>query len=191
MNLYKLQKNFCIKFKSFSYNKPGIFKNFHRLSFLCCLEMSAALSAGSVHKISTFKRVFSFFKVSILLFFPGLESNGLCSDPLAGPRSCQRAPQWVQRCTRFWWLTCHFGERTWVNSCFSSDWRCPDWLYRWANRFDVDWLDETSVLSITMCFVVILDPVVWVCLTETCNLPSEGPLLCDRVLKLDSLARSE
>ncbi len=33
-------------------------------SAICCLGMSAALSAGSVHEISTFKSVFSFFKVS-------------------------------------------------------------------------------------------------------------------------------
>jgi hypothetical protein len=45
------------------------------------------------------------------LFLPGLESNGLRPDPLAGPRSCQRAPRWIQRCTRLWRLTCHFGER--------------------------------------------------------------------------------
>ena len=124
--------------------------------------------------------------------FTGLESNGLRPDPLAGPRSCQRAPRWIQRCTRLWRLTCHFGKRTWVNSCFSScRWRCPDWLYWWANRFDVDWLDETSVSSITMCFVVVFDPIVSVCLAETRDLPSEGPLLRDRVLKSDSLARSE
>jgi hypothetical protein len=49
---------------------------------------------------------------SLPLLLAGHESNGLCPDPLAGPRSCQRAPRWVQRCARFWWLTCHFGERT-------------------------------------------------------------------------------
>ncbi len=126
------------------------------------------------------------------LLFPGLESNSLHPESLAGPWSCQRAPRWIQRCTRFWWLTCHFGKRTWVNSCFSSDrWRCPDWLYRWANRFEVNWLDETSVLSKTMCFVVVFDPVVSVCLAETSDLPCEGPLLRDQVLKLDSLARSK
>ncbi len=129
---------------------------------------------------------------SFSLFLPGLEPNGLRPDPLAGPRSCQRAPRWIQRCARLWRLTCHFGKRTWVNSCFSSDrWRCPDWLYRWANRFDVDWLDETSVSSVTMCFVVVFDPIVSVYLAETRDLPSEGPLFCNRVLKSDSLARSE
>ncbi len=45
-------------------------------------------------------------------FLPGLKSNGLRPDPLAGPRSCQRTPRWIQRCTRLWRLTCHFGERT-------------------------------------------------------------------------------
>ena len=88
-------------------------------------EISAALSAVSVNEI------FKFLKVSFLsskclfrifprstdfaglsLFLSGLESNGLRPDPLAGPRSCQRAPRWIQRCTRLWRLTCHFGERT-------------------------------------------------------------------------------
>ena len=74
MDLYKLQKNFYIKFKSFSYNKPGFSKNFHRLSLVRlpyvvtntsavgCFErsavrvsdISAALSAVSVNGISTF-----------------------------------------------------------------------------------------------------------------------------------------
>ncbi len=64
-------------------------------------------------------------------------------------------------------------------------------MYWWANRFDVDWFDETSVALITMCFVVVFDPVVAVCLAETCDLPGEGPLFRNWVLESDSLARSE
>ena len=226
MDLYKLRKNFYIKFKFSFLIWTRFFKKFSqivfrtsavrgneiflpyvfkKLSAVRVSEISTALSAVGVNEI------FSILKVSVLsskclfrifprstdfpglsFLFTGLESNGLRPDPLAGPRSCQRAPRWIQRCTRLWRLTCHFGKRTWVNSCFSSDrWRCPDWLYRWANRFDVDWLDEMSVSSITMGFVIFLDPIVSVCLAETSDLPSEGPLLRDRVLKSDSLARSE
>ena len=63
------------------------------------------------------KCLFRFFPRStdfpgLSLLLPGLESNGFRPDPLAGPRSCQRAPRWIQRCTRLWMLTCHFGKRT-------------------------------------------------------------------------------
>ena len=57
-----------------------------------------------------FPRSTDFPCLSLLL--AGLESNCLRPDPLAGPRSCQRAPRWIQRCARLWRLTCHFGERT-------------------------------------------------------------------------------
>ena len=58
-----------------------------------------------------FPRSTDFAGLSLLL--PGLKSNGLRPDPLAGPRSCQRAPRWIKRCARLWFrLTCHFGERT-------------------------------------------------------------------------------
>ncbi len=169
---------------------------FGNICGIICRQCTWHFSIFRVSFLSS-KCLFRFFPRStdfprFLLLLPGLESNGFRPDPLAGPRSCQRAPRWIQRCTRLWRLTCHFGKRTWVNSCFSSDrWRCPDWLYRWANRFDVDWLNETSVSSITMCFVVVFDPIVSVCLAETRDLPSEGLLFRNRVLKSDSLARSE
>jgi hypothetical protein len=56
---------------------------------------------------------------------------------------------------------------------------------------DVDWLDETTVSLVTMCSVVVFDPVVSVSLAKTRDLPSEGPLFCNRVLKWDSLAQFE
>jgi hypothetical protein len=144
MDLYKLQKISTSNSK-LSYNKPGISKNFHRLSLVRlpyvfnktsavrCLEMSAvrvseisaALSAVGVNKIYNILKVSVLSSKCLFWFFPrstdfsglslllsGLKSNGFRPDPLAGPRSCQRAPRWIQRCTRFWWLTCHFGERT-------------------------------------------------------------------------------
>jgi hypothetical protein len=35
-------------------------------------------------------------------------------------------------------------------------------LYWWANRFNVNWLDKALVSSVTMCFIIVFDPVVWV-----------------------------
>ena len=74
MDLYNASKIFYIKFKSFSQYKPGIFKNFHRLSLVRlpyvvtnvsavrCFklsavrvsEISAALSAVSVNEMFKF-----------------------------------------------------------------------------------------------------------------------------------------
>jgi len=79
MDLYKLQKISTSNSKSFSFKNQVFFKIFPKLSFahlpyivtktsaIHCLEISAMLTAGSVHEISTFLSVFPFFKVSILV----------------------------------------------------------------------------------------------------------------------------
>ncbi len=89
MDLYKLRKNFYIKFKFSFLIWTRFFKKFSQIVFrssavrvyetsaVRCFEMSAvrvseisaALSAVSVREISTFKSVFSFFKVSISVLY--------------------------------------------------------------------------------------------------------------------------
>ena len=91
MDLYKLQKNFYIKFKSFSYNKPGISKKFSQIVFststvhvnetsaVRCFKMSAvrvseisaALSAVSVRELSTFLKCLFFLQSVCFGFFLG------------------------------------------------------------------------------------------------------------------------